>query len=275
MRLQNATCWSQSSTTSWRCAPWCLCSFSPASTPSYTKGNARLLCHTRSNALTTVLDLQDVFFSYFLKWLLLCDIYWRRDHAAWASVSSSHKGCVSLCRVCFNSTSVNVFLGQTQAGMLFMFPTSLFSPWIFSCLFFTPTFFWFPSAYHHRRKARTLWLSTFILKRILFLSWSENRWMIFSHFLYRPVLFCFRIPQKLRISGSLAVIFLVFMVTAIMVKVDIEPVPFFTFTMIKIVCINCEWFCYIGTFKMLNTLWSRPQTTFLFCNICWCVVTCV
>ncbi|XP_032408189.1 equilibrative nucleoside transporter 1-like [Xiphophorus hellerii] len=47
-----------------------------------------------------------------------------------------------------------------------------------------------------------------------------------------------RISQKLRISGSLAVIFLVFMVTAIMVKVDIEPVPFFTLTMIKIVCIN-------------------------------------
>ncbi|XP_007577440.1 equilibrative nucleoside transporter 1 [Poecilia formosa] len=47
-----------------------------------------------------------------------------------------------------------------------------------------------------------------------------------------------RIPQKLRISGSLAVIFLVFMVTAIMVKVDVEPVPFFTLTMIKIVCIN-------------------------------------
>lgn len=47
-----------------------------------------------------------------------------------------------------------------------------------------------------------------------------------------------RIPQKLRISGSLAVIFLVFMVTAILVKVDIEPLPFFTLTMIKIVCIN-------------------------------------
>ncbi|XP_008427404.1 equilibrative nucleoside transporter 1-like isoform X3 [Poecilia reticulata] len=47
-----------------------------------------------------------------------------------------------------------------------------------------------------------------------------------------------RIPQKLRISGSLAVIFLVFMVTAIMAKVDVEPVPFFTLTMIKIICIN-------------------------------------
>lgn len=30
--------WSRRSTTWWRCAPWCLCSFSPASTPSYTRG---------------------------------------------------------------------------------------------------------------------------------------------------------------------------------------------------------------------------------------------
>ncbi|KAI4886486.1 hypothetical protein NFI96_024854 [Prochilodus magdalenae] len=47
-----------------------------------------------------------------------------------------------------------------------------------------------------------------------------------------------RIPQKLRISGSLAVILVVFLVTAILVKVDMAPLPFFTFTMIKIVCIN-------------------------------------
>ncbi|XP_015251093.1 equilibrative nucleoside transporter 1-like [Cyprinodon tularosa] len=47
-----------------------------------------------------------------------------------------------------------------------------------------------------------------------------------------------RIPQKLRISGSLAVIFLVFMLTAILVKVNMEPLPFFTLTMIKIICIN-------------------------------------
>uniref|UniRef100_A0A8C5HP59 Equilibrative nucleoside transporter 1-like n=1 Tax=Gouania willdenowi TaxID=441366 RepID=A0A8C5HP59_GOUWI len=47
-----------------------------------------------------------------------------------------------------------------------------------------------------------------------------------------------RIPQKLRISGSLMVIFVVFLLTAVFVKVDIEPVPFFTLTMIKIVCIN-------------------------------------
>ncbi|XP_022068352.2 equilibrative nucleoside transporter 1-like [Acanthochromis polyacanthus] len=47
-----------------------------------------------------------------------------------------------------------------------------------------------------------------------------------------------RIPQKLRISGSLTVIFVVFLVTAVLVKVDVAPLPFFTITMIKIVCIN-------------------------------------
>ncbi|KAM8852872.1 equilibrative nucleoside transporter 1-like isoform 1-T4 [Synchiropus picturatus] len=47
-----------------------------------------------------------------------------------------------------------------------------------------------------------------------------------------------RIPQKLRISGSLTAIFLVFFLTAVLVKVDVAPVPFFTLTMIKIICIN-------------------------------------
>ncbi|TSN48454.1 Equilibrative nucleoside transporter 1 [Bagarius yarrelli] len=47
-----------------------------------------------------------------------------------------------------------------------------------------------------------------------------------------------RIPQKLRISGSLSVILVVFLITAVLVKVDMEPLPFFTITMIKIVCIN-------------------------------------
>uniref|UniRef100_A0A671YIJ6 Solute carrier family 29 member 1a n=1 Tax=Sparus aurata TaxID=8175 RepID=A0A671YIJ6_SPAAU len=47
-----------------------------------------------------------------------------------------------------------------------------------------------------------------------------------------------RIPQKLRISGSLTVIFVVFLITAILVKVDVAPLPFFTITMIKIICIN-------------------------------------
>uniref|UniRef100_A0A665WLK4 Equilibrative nucleoside transporter 1-like n=1 Tax=Echeneis naucrates TaxID=173247 RepID=A0A665WLK4_ECHNA len=47
-----------------------------------------------------------------------------------------------------------------------------------------------------------------------------------------------RIPQKLRISGSLTVILVVFLLTAVFVKVDMAPLPFFTITMIKIVCIN-------------------------------------
>ncbi|KAK1791384.1 hypothetical protein P4O66_013404 [Electrophorus voltai] len=47
-----------------------------------------------------------------------------------------------------------------------------------------------------------------------------------------------RIPQKLRISGSLSVILLVFLITAVLVKVDMIPLSFFVVTMIKIVCIN-------------------------------------
>uniref|UniRef100_A0A4W4HB53 Solute carrier family 29 member 1a n=1 Tax=Electrophorus electricus TaxID=8005 RepID=A0A4W4HB53_ELEEL len=47
-----------------------------------------------------------------------------------------------------------------------------------------------------------------------------------------------RIPQKLRISGSLSVILLVFLITAVLVKVDMTPLSFFVVTMIKIVCIN-------------------------------------
>ncbi|KAM6998035.1 equilibrative nucleoside transporter 1-like isoform 1-T2 [Tautogolabrus adspersus] len=47
-----------------------------------------------------------------------------------------------------------------------------------------------------------------------------------------------RIPQKLRISGSLTVILVVFLLTAVLVKVVVSPLAFFTLTMIKIVCIN-------------------------------------
>ncbi|XP_042560425.1 equilibrative nucleoside transporter 1-like isoform X2 [Clupea harengus] len=47
-----------------------------------------------------------------------------------------------------------------------------------------------------------------------------------------------RIPQTLRISGCLSVILVVFLLTAILVKVDVTPLPFFMLTMIKIVCIN-------------------------------------
>uniref|UniRef100_A0A3Q2YIG1 Solute carrier family 29 member 1a n=1 Tax=Hippocampus comes TaxID=109280 RepID=A0A3Q2YIG1_HIPCM len=47
-----------------------------------------------------------------------------------------------------------------------------------------------------------------------------------------------RIPQKLRISGSLAVILVVFLLTALLVKVEVAPLPFFALTMIKIIFIN-------------------------------------
>jgi len=40
--------------------------------------------------------------------------------------------------------------------------------------------------------------------------------------------------------GSLLLIMTVFMLTAILVKVDMEPLTFFTVTMVKIVIINCE-----------------------------------
>lgn len=46
------------------------------------------------------------------------------------------------------------------------------------------------------------------------------------------------VPQKIRIMGSLTVILLVFMVTAILVKVEIAPLTFFVVTMIKIIIIN-------------------------------------
>lgn len=50
-----------------------------------------------------------------------------------------------------------------------------------------------------------------------------------------------RIPQNYRIAGSLSVILLVFLLTAVLVKVDMSPLTFFCLTMIKIICINCKW----------------------------------
>uniref|UniRef100_A0A671QPY4 Equilibrative nucleoside transporter 1-like n=1 Tax=Sinocyclocheilus anshuiensis TaxID=1608454 RepID=A0A671QPY4_9TELE len=47
-----------------------------------------------------------------------------------------------------------------------------------------------------------------------------------------------RIPQKIRIAGSLTAILVVFLLTAILVKVDLDSLPFFIITMIKIICIN-------------------------------------
>uniref|UniRef100_A0A8C9P087 Solute carrier family 29 member 1 (Augustine blood group) n=1 Tax=Spermophilus dauricus TaxID=99837 RepID=A0A8C9P087_SPEDA len=47
-----------------------------------------------------------------------------------------------------------------------------------------------------------------------------------------------RIPQSVRIPGSLVAILLVFLVTAILVKVQLDALLFFVFTMIKIILIN-------------------------------------
>ncbi|XP_027694261.1 equilibrative nucleoside transporter 1 isoform X2 [Vombatus ursinus] len=47
-----------------------------------------------------------------------------------------------------------------------------------------------------------------------------------------------RIPQALRILGSLVAILLMFAVTAVLVKVNLDPMTFFTLTMVKIVIIN-------------------------------------
>lgn len=49
-----------------------------------------------------------------------------------------------------------------------------------------------------------------------------------------------RIPQSVRILGSLVAILLVFLVTAILVKVQMDALPFFVITMIKIMLINCK-----------------------------------
>ncbi|KAM8841840.1 equilibrative nucleoside transporter 1-like isoform 1-T2 [Synchiropus picturatus] len=47
-----------------------------------------------------------------------------------------------------------------------------------------------------------------------------------------------RVPQKVRVLGSLLVILSVFVVTAALVKVPLEPLPFFIITMVMIVIIN-------------------------------------
>ncbi|KAI1896964.1 hypothetical protein AGOR_G00100320 [Albula goreensis] len=47
-----------------------------------------------------------------------------------------------------------------------------------------------------------------------------------------------RIPQKMRVMGSLVAILVLFLLTAVMVKVSMSPISFFAITMIKIVCIN-------------------------------------
>ncbi|XP_039654282.1 equilibrative nucleoside transporter 1-like isoform X1 [Perca fluviatilis] len=46
------------------------------------------------------------------------------------------------------------------------------------------------------------------------------------------------IPQRLRVMGSLLIIMFVFMATAVLVRVPLEPLPFFCVTMVKIIIIN-------------------------------------
>ncbi|XP_070837747.1 equilibrative nucleoside transporter 1-like [Chaetodon trifascialis] len=46
------------------------------------------------------------------------------------------------------------------------------------------------------------------------------------------------ISQRLRVMGSLLIIMFVFTVTAVLVKVPLEPLPFFSITMVKIIIIN-------------------------------------
>ncbi|XP_069385735.1 equilibrative nucleoside transporter 1-like isoform X1 [Paralichthys olivaceus] len=46
------------------------------------------------------------------------------------------------------------------------------------------------------------------------------------------------VSQRVRVMGSLLVIMVVFIVTAVLVKVPLEPLPFFSVTMVKIVIIN-------------------------------------
>ncbi|XP_022622433.1 equilibrative nucleoside transporter 1-like isoform X2 [Seriola dumerili] len=46
------------------------------------------------------------------------------------------------------------------------------------------------------------------------------------------------ISQHLRVMGSLLIIMFIFIITAVLVKVPLEPLPFFSITMVKIVIIN-------------------------------------
>ncbi|XP_029926078.1 equilibrative nucleoside transporter 1-like [Myripristis murdjan] len=70
-----------------------------------------------------------------------------------------------------------------------------------------------------------------------------------------------RIPQKLRISGSLTVILVVFLLTAVLVKVDMAPLPFFCVTMIKIICINSFGAVFQGSLFGLAGMLPASYTT--------------
>lgn len=68
-----------------------------------------------------------------------------------------------------------------------------------------------------------------------------------------------RISQSVRILGSLVAILLVFLTTAILVKVEMEPLPFFIITMIKIVLINCNQGTECGQFWAWVGSWGGDK----------------
>lgn len=75
---------------------------------------------------------------------------------------------------------------------------------------------------------------------------SLSYWASSSHFV--------SISQRLRVMGSLLIIVSVFIVTTVLVKVPLEPLPFFSITMVKIIIINCESVLFISLFVFLLIL---------------------
>ncbi|XP_022447078.1 equilibrative nucleoside transporter 2 isoform X1 [Delphinapterus leucas] len=72
------------------------------------------------------------------------------------------------------------------------------------------------------------------------------------------------IPETVRILGSLLVILLLFTLTAVLVKVDVSPEPFFSITMASVWFINS--FCAVlqgSLFGQLGTMPSTYSTLFL------------
>ncbi|KAG8428856.1 hypothetical protein GDO86_019149, partial [Hymenochirus boettgeri] len=69
------------------------------------------------------------------------------------------------------------------------------------------------------------------------------------------------ISQNIRIGGTLMAIFLIFLLTAIFVKVPFSPVAFFTITMMKIVFINSFGAILQGSLFGLAALFPASYTT--------------
>lgn len=84
------------------------------------------------------------------------------------------------------------------------------------------------------------------------------------------------IPQRLRVMGSLLIIMFVFIITAVLVKVPLEPLHFFSLTMVKIVIINCEPVCFSNaSFWIVCFLMEdfRCCSLHVDCLLCVCLFT--